>query len=868
VLSLIVGLLSSASLAAEELPPRAVARLGNHRFYHGPGLGCAVLSPDGRRVASAAAYPSYFRYTTKKQREAYETVIVLWDAATGARVRELKVPQSSVWRLAFSPDGKRLAAACGLSADKEGVVVFEVETGKLLNQFGDFKTAVGCLEFSTDGKRLHVSEWHGPVSAWEAATGKQLRLWKPPPTTAAETNKLGELAVEGVLSPDGKFLVWLLCRFRLREIGDFPDPLNPNTLRVHDAETEKLLHAKEFKQSLDSFAFSPDGRRIAANCGKPTIWDSATGKELLTLDAPRTWRMALAPDWRRAVIADGNSRVHLWDLEARKPSHELFPGLVYINSGTLETPQVFSADGKTLVLTTDTTLRLFDTTTGKERVVPGHRAPRITPRFSADGRTLFTTCDETRCRWDVSPGRVPVLLGHVSRNAWEGICGEQVLAHSVDGRRFLDDPEGRVRLRETTSGRVLRDLTDGGWGWIYGLFSLDATRVLLHYYPNGDKPQAFRLYDAESGKLSGEIRPVDHVGRPVFSSNGRLVAWADRDNVVHLHDALTGKGIRSLQSKRPLSKLMCNDADLLFSPDSEYLAITTYLGHYVWEDEKERHTLPTRIFHVPTGKEIRRFHVNPESADKAANLSCAAWSPDGRLLAVAEQESGRIRLIEIASGQVRALLDGHRDGVFGLAFSPDGKTLASGGMDNVTFLWDVTGAAAKATVTKPSDTDLSRWWTDLAAEDAQRAGRALASIIRTPEQCAAFLKKQLRPIEAEDEKRLARWIADLDADTFEQREEASRQLAQLGERAEGAMRRALKDAPPEAKRRLEELLDKLELLSIPPQTLRALRAVEALEHIGTAEARQVLKDLSQGARDARVTREAVASLDRLSRRDR
>src|SRR5262249_5198958 len=43
--------------SSDPLPPRAVARLGSQRFYHGPGIQCAVLSPDGRRIASAATYP-------------------------------------------------------------------------------------------------------------------------------------------------------------------------------------------------------------------------------------------------------------------------------------------------------------------------------------------------------------------------------------------------------------------------------------------------------------------------------------------------------------------------------------------------------------------------------------------------------------------------------------------------------------------------------------------------------------------------------------------------------------------------------------------------------------------------------------------
>ncbi|HTU22387.1 MAG TPA: hypothetical protein VMG10_30385 [Gemmataceae bacterium] len=116
LLTATIGLLRSGALAAEALPPRALARIGDHRFYHGPRIDCAALSPDGRLAASAAEYPRYshgiaINYISDKERDAYDPVIILWDTATAERLRELRVPHGVVWQLAFSPDGKQLAAA-------------------------------------------------------------------------------------------------------------------------------------------------------------------------------------------------------------------------------------------------------------------------------------------------------------------------------------------------------------------------------------------------------------------------------------------------------------------------------------------------------------------------------------------------------------------------------------------------------------------------------------------------------------------------------------------------------------------------------------------------------------------------------------
>ncbi|HJZ90364.1 MAG TPA: WD40 repeat domain-containing protein, partial [Gemmataceae bacterium] len=162
------------AVGANELPPRAVARIGDHRFYHGPGVRCAALSPDGSRVASAAAVPIYFHHATDKDREPYDRTIVLWDAATGERLREIRVPRGTVDSLAFSPNGKRIAAVGG-----SGITLSEVETGRLLWRSEGDKWD-GYPQFSTDGKELRVGERDGPLTAWDVATGKQLRRWRPP----------------------------------------------------------------------------------------------------------------------------------------------------------------------------------------------------------------------------------------------------------------------------------------------------------------------------------------------------------------------------------------------------------------------------------------------------------------------------------------------------------------------------------------------------------------------------------------------------------------------------------------------------------------------------------------------------------------
>ncbi len=107
-------------------------------------------------------------------------------------------------------------------------------------------------------------------------------------------------------------------------------------------------------------------------------------------------------------------------------------------------------------------------------------------------------------------------------------------------------------------------------------------------------------------------------------------------------------------------------------------------------------------------------------------------------------------------------------------------------------------------------------------------------------------------------------IADLDSEQFTVREKAMEQLRQLDERAEPTLREALKDKLTlETRKRIEELLEGVRASAASPQRLRDLRAIEVLEYLGTADARQVLQTLADGAAHSRLTREAKASLDRL-----
>ncbi len=128
----------------------------------------------------------------------------------------------------------------------------------------------------------------------------------------------------------------------------------------------------------------------------------------------------------------------------------------------------------------------------------------------------------------------------------------------------------------------------------------------------------------------------------------------------------------------------------------------------------------------------------------------------------------------------------------------------------------------------------------------------------------SLIQQRVRPASSPDPRRLAQLLADLENGRVELRRQAESELEGLGDLAEPALRKALDGDPPLVLRqRVERLLDKL-LVPTAGQ-MRDLRAVELLELIGSAAARQVLQSLAEGVPGTRVTREARGAMQRLTK---
>jgi predicted NACHT family NTPase len=453
--------------------------------------------------------------------------------------------------------------------------------------------------------------------------------------------------------------------------------------------------------------------------------------------------------------------------------------------------------------------------------------------YSPDGKTLASGGWDRKVRlWDA-------LTGKEIRAFTKRQGAVSSVAYSPDGQTLAWGSRDRiVRRWDVVTGKEICACQG----------HQDAVSCVA-YAPDGQTlasgswDRTVRLWDVVTGK---EIRAFKGhqgaVSSVAYSPDGQTLASGSWDQTVGLWDVVTGRKIRSLKGHQSQVR------SVAYSPDGKTLASGSY-------------DRMVRVWDVAMGKEIRSLQ-GPQGA-----VSSLVYSPDGKTLASGSEDKS-VRLMETATGKDRLRRSGHLGEITALSFSPDGARLVSASEDTTVLVWDLVGAAA-AQVPLTSR-ELDRHWNALAGDDAALAFQAICRLAADPRRSVPFLEACLPPVSAAVQeatgKRAARLIIDLDSPTFAVREKARDALERLGPLAKGACRQALQgQVSLEVRTRLERILERQEQEEINPsgELLRGIRAVEVLERARTGACRNLLQKLSQGASQARLTREAGAALKRL-----
>jgi WD40 repeat protein len=859
----------------DALPEGALVRLGTLHWRHAAAVTFVAFLPDGDAVLTGGL----------------DNTLHLWDRATGKEIRHFTIapPQKpagpglpapvafrNVGRtgpaVAMSPDGKTVATAL---PNDPSVHLWEVATGKPLRQIKSPPTGVVSLLFSPDSKTLAVRAADRSTHLLEADTGKPIRRialnQKGPVPLVVNGQPVGGAGALA-FSPDGKTLATV-------ELEIDPQKTNPLVLLTEVDTGKEIRRIDALASPATAVAFSPDGNLLAIGIGTAIqLREPRTGNEIRQFNAPGATALLFAADSKTLVAKTRDQVIRLWDAETGKPIRQFTdlapapvmaaPNPVALRLAANEPVGLaISPDGKTVAAASDHTIRLWDATTGNEEGFGGgHRAPVTAVSIATDGKTLVSRgADRLVCCWNLTGGK------QISN--FREPAGTTCVAVSPDGKLVaLGGGDALIRVYDVATGKPFKQLKGHANGGTATLAFAPDGKTLASYGTTDIK-----LFDVTNGtelrRIALRVENPAPGGTIVIPARGPIVggvglAFSADSRTLLAQTPGVNPQLMMAPGAMPAGR---GTGSLSPSPDGRVVAI-----------ENGDQTLS--LWEVASGKERTRFGqaqpaaMAPPTAAfvvalnalprPAGTPTAVAFSPDGRLLA-GKGPGPSLRLWEVRTGTPLGQFKGHAGTVDVLAFAPDGKTLASGSSDTTILVWDVAGLkrpsrAADAALVPP---ELAGLWADLLGDDAGKAYQGVLKLAAAPKQSVPFLRDQLKPVAAPDVKELSRLIRDLDSDDFEERSAATTALEKLGVLAEPALEKTLTGPPItlEMRRRIEALLGKLVGGALSTEQVRQVRAVEALEEIGTPEARQVLEGLADGAPAAMLTRQAQAALGRLGK---
>ena len=584
-----------------------------------------------------------------------------WGLPEGAKLR---IGRGTMYDLAYSPDGSRIAIASSI-----GIWLYDTATLEEVDLLTEHTEEVTSVVYSPDGSMLASGSEDKTVRVRDVKSGEQ----KFPPL-------LHMHAVDSVIfSPNAALLA------------------SASTARVQiwDAKTGAKKHTLAgHSQAVTSIAFSPDGSALVTGSKDRTMrmWDAATGELLRTIstDVHLVNSLAFSPDGKTIVtgVSGGfGAALCLWDTAS---GDLLWTRTRNFNSAS---SVEFVPDGERVIAWNTEGITLWDSESGRlqERLIgPSRSVSGVT--FSPDGATIASASGDNILRfWDAESG---VLLRSL---AWME-TGSGRVTFSPDGRILAVGSGRTIRLLDTGSGEDVRTLRDQAheaqnlaFNWDRSLLASGGIQKVL-------------LWDITTGKLLRTLS--QHHGKNVlslaFSPVGRtLAAGIGRD--ILLWDTDSGELLRTLSGHeyRVANLVFSRDGSLIVSNGRKEILLwefktgrklKTLIGFENNEVKGVAFSGDSKTLYCATSKELRHWDIDTGEYRgitiwQKSGAAGAAFSPDGGLLA--RWNRREIELWNVARGDTLETLAVDSSKIRYAAFSSDGRTLAAAGSTGSVLLWDI-----------------------------------------------------------------------------------------------------------------------------------------------------------------------------------
>lgn len=610
-------------LHGDPLPPGAVARLGTVRFRHPGPVGGYAFSPDGTRIAASSGGD--------------QRMVVVWDRATGKKVRDL--PGSS-GRVAFSADGKRVYVNSG-GRDPE-LQAWDPTTREPAEHVR-VPAGAWLLAFPQRGTEFLFAQNYRDLIRWDIAKGEELG--------------------RGLLPFRGPLMTRIGDRLIAANYDD-------GVVRVYDVtrdvELWKIPALRMKNYGVPAPAFSADGTLVAVSPKPLTVdvYETLTGRVERVLEADGDkpyWSLAISPDKRTLAGNNRDGSVRLWNLaDGRERARvRVIPGKI--------TGVTFAPDSKTFATAGENSahgVMLWDTATGRPvEPYPSHAAPVSSVAFAPDGRLVATSSmrgDPVVRLWEPTTGK---LVRALDSGVPDGVSA---VAFSPDGRTLAacsGYEDRKVRIWDVSTGAVRHVMGGHTGGCLCVAFSPDGKWVASgdtsENRPRSDR-SVVRVWDAATGSLVREIGGHGELmDRVHFSRDGKQLLVVARG--LYVYDLATGRRVGEAMYPRDVVKDVSPDGTLL---------VTSGEGGVLLRE-------------VATNR-VRPWGTPPGYGNRAT------FSPDGRMLAL-RRNTGEAVVVRVSSGERVATFEG-TPASWAHTFSPDGRRLATSVYaESSVLLWDVSG---------------------------------------------------------------------------------------------------------------------------------------------------------------------------------
>lgn len=591
--------------------------------------GSLAFSPDGKHLAAGCD----------------DSMLRVWDSNTGAAIGE---PMSGhggrVSSIAFSPDGKYIASG---SQDKT-IRLWDMSTGTSVGEpMRGHDGKVTCLAFSPDGKHIISGSVDNSVRSWDTRTGTA--VGKPLTGYSGEITSIA-------YSPDGK---------RVMSCWD------NGTMRIWDASDCTVIREVNLgDQSLEigASAYSLDGELLVTDgYGTLQIWNATTGVAIgeemrgnsnhYATPTP----LAVSPDCKTVVSSSNEPALWFWNVATGTGISEPIE-----NSSSV----VFSPDGR-FVASGSVHVCIWDAST--DVLANKSESKQIQPKlwdclvFSPDSKYIVSgSWEGTPCIWEASTGTVMTV-----ETRGEAASVNSV-AYSPDGRHILLGLwNGSLQACDASTGVAIGELVQGHRGGrVQSLaFSPDGKHVTS--YSDDRTVQRWDATDACALTSIGEPLALrEYIGSyasTAFSPDGEHIAAASEDGIVGIWNIITGAAIGQ---PTPLIEDGIYFASIAFSPGGQHIVSASRVG-----------TL--RTWDARTGAEVQ------DPIEGCASNRPVAYLPDGKRI-VSGSRDNELHIWDASTGaEIGELMSGHTDYIYCVVVSPDGKCIASCSSDRTIRLWDV-----------------------------------------------------------------------------------------------------------------------------------------------------------------------------------